>query len=235
MKKYMHWDLYFKEFRYAKVQRKVIPFFHTCENVSWNFKSSLALMFMLMSTRLKPSLIVQGDSLKWIIKFLPKNTTFYKIRESPGSYWTSLLYFLSSADNFCKQFGPRLALTECRSWSGFYWSWSWSKIFDTLAPMMFMKTIEKINFEKKKNSRWKQMHEKSPSMQIINRHLIIRHNMYYLTFWYCKGGTSWMCKQDWSTLDIGKSWKWGVVSLKSNCIILGRYLSIDLVLKRQKK
>ena len=36
-----------------------------------------------------------------------------------------------------------------------------------------------------------------------------------------------MHNSDWSTLDIGKSWKWGVVLFKSNCIILCHYLSID--------
>ena len=56
--------------------------------------------------------------------------------------------FLSSADNLCKQFGPRSAKTECLSWSGFYWSWFGSKVFDTLA-LMFMKKIEKVNFENK--------------------------------------------------------------------------------------
>ena len=46
-------------------------------------------------------------------------------------------------------------------------------------------------------------------------------------FSYCKGGISWMRNKDWSTLDIGKSWKWGVVLINSNCIILRHYLSID--------
>ena len=36
-----------------------------------------------------------------------------------------------------------------------------------------------------------------------------------------------MRNEDWSTLDIGKSWKWGVVLFKSNCIILRNYLSIN--------
>ena len=36
-----------------------------------------------------------------------------------------------------------------------------------------------------------------------------------------------MRNKDWSTLDIGESWKWGVVLLKSNCIILRHYLNID--------
>ena len=45
--------------------------------------------------------------------------------------------FLLSADSLCKLFGPRLALTECRSRSG-------SKPFNTL--MWFLK---EVNFEKK--------------------------------------------------------------------------------------
>ena len=36
-----------------------------------------------------------------------------------------------------------------------------------------------------------------------------------------------MRNKDWSTLDIGKNWKRGVVLFKSNCIILHNYLSID--------
>ena len=46
-------------------------------------------------------------------------------------------------------------------------------------------------------------------------------------FGYCNGGTSGMRNYDWSTLDIGKSWKWGLVLFKSNCIILRYYLSMD--------
>ena len=46
-------------------------------------------------------------------------------------------------------------------------------------------------------------------------------------FAFCKGGTSWMRNKDWSTLDIGESWKWGVVLFKSNFIILHHYLKID--------
>ena len=45
-------------------------------------------------------------------------------------------------------------------------------------------------------------------------------------FAYCKGGASWLRNKDWSTLDIGKSSKWGVVLFKSNRIILRHYLSI---------
>ena len=47
----------------------------------------------------------------------------------------------SSADNFCKQFGPRSGPIESRPWSR-------SKQFDSL--IVFMKEFfEKVNFEKK--------------------------------------------------------------------------------------
>ena len=39
-------------------------------------------------------------------------------------------------------------------------------------------------------------------------------------FGYCKGGTSWMRKEDWSTLYMGKSWKRGVILFEGNCIIV---------------
>ena len=61
-------------------------------------------------------------------------------------YHTSLIdhftlrLLVSSADNLCKQFGPRSGLTNCQAWSG-------SKLFDIL--MLFLKEFfEKSNFEK---------------------------------------------------------------------------------------
>ena len=46
---------------------------------------------------------------------------------------------MSSADNFCKQFGPRSSMTRC-------WAWSGSKLFDTL--MVFLKEFfEKVHSE----------------------------------------------------------------------------------------
>ena len=51
--------------------------------------------------------------------------------------------------------------------------------------------------------------------------------IYYMTFGYCKGGTLWMRNWDWSTLDLGKSWKRGVVLFKGNCNISRHYLSVD--------
>ena len=63
---------------------------------------------------------------------------------------------MSSADNFCKQFGPRSGPTECRAWS-------WSKMFDTL--MVFLIEIfKKVDFEKdhqttKKNAKFPRTEE----------------------------------------------------------------------------
>ena len=51
---------------------------------------------------------------------------------------------VSSADNFCKQFGPRSGPTKCRAWSG-------SNLFDT--QMVFKKEFfEKVDFEKSKQT-----------------------------------------------------------------------------------
>ena len=62
-----------------------------------------------------------------IIIVLPPGISFYSI-------------LMSSADNFCKQFGPRSGLTERRDISG-------SKLFDTL--IVFLKELfEKVDFEK---------------------------------------------------------------------------------------
>ena len=47
---------------------------------------------------------------------------------------------VSSADNFCKQFGLRSGLTICRAWSE-------SKLFDTLKVFLY-KFFENIIFEK---------------------------------------------------------------------------------------
>ena len=63
-------------------------------------------------------------------------------------------------------------------------------------------------------------------------HIIIDAYCYVISdilwlFAYCKGGASWMRNKNWSTFNIGESWKWGVVLFKSNCIILRYYLSTD--------
>ena len=53
-------------------------------------------------------------------------------------------HILPSAENLCKQFGPRSGPTECRSWSG-------SKPFDTL--IVFLKEcIKKVDFEKRQQT-----------------------------------------------------------------------------------
>ena len=53
----------------------------------------------------------------------------------------TLCLLVSSADNLCKQFGPRSGLTE-------HWAWSGSKLFDIL--MVILKEVfEKSGFWKK--------------------------------------------------------------------------------------
>ena len=65
---------------------------------------------------------------------------------------------MSSADNICKQFGPRSSLTKCRAWSE-------SKLFDTL--MVFLKEFFKwFDIEKKQQTTKK--HAKFPSRQRVN-------------------------------------------------------------------
>ena len=64
---------------------------------------------------------------------------------------------MPSADNICKQFGPRLGPTKCRAWSG-------SKLFDTL--MVFpTEFFQKVDFEKNRQTTNK--HEKSNSRQTV--------------------------------------------------------------------
>ena len=67
---------------------------------------------------------------------------------------------VSSADNLCKQFGPRPGLTKSRAWSG-------DNLFDTW--MIFLKEFfEKVDFEKKKK-------QTSKSMQITHGAELIMH------------------------------------------------------------
>ena len=62
----------------------------------------------------------------------------------------TLNLLVPSADNFCKQFGPRSGPTNGRAWSGF-------KLFDTL--MVFLKEFfEKADFER--NQQTTKKHEK---------------------------------------------------------------------------
>ena len=83
-----------------------------------------------------------------------------RLQGSAGAYWKHLTeirfrhklascYFLSSADNLCKQFGLRSGPSR-------------SKLFDTLIVFLNF-FLENFNFEKV--SRRQQKHEKLPSMQ----------------------------------------------------------------------
>ena len=78
--------------------------------------------------------------------------------------WKIIISFLasgnlSSADNHCKQFGPRSGPTEC-------WSWSGSRLLDTL--MVFLKEFfEKVNFDKNQQTT-AEKREKLPSMPRVN-------------------------------------------------------------------
>ena len=57
-----------------------------------------------------------------------------------GNYPVNFYLLVSSADNLCKQFGPRSGPTKCRACSG-------TKLFGTL--MVFLKDIFlKVDFEK---------------------------------------------------------------------------------------
>ena len=83
--------------------------------------------------------------------------------------WTSLL--VSSADDLCKQIGPRSGPTKCRAWS-------WSKLFDTL--MVFLKEFfEKVQIEK--NQQTTKKHEKLPSRQRVEQISWWNGILYFLT------------------------------------------------------
>ena len=56
--------------------------------------------------------------------------------------------FLSSADNLCKQFGPRSGPRE-------HWSLTESKLFDTLI-MFLKKCFENVNVEKSEQTTTKE-------------------------------------------------------------------------------
>ena len=71
----------------------------------------------------------------------------------------SLSLLMSSADNFCKQFGPRAGPTKCRSWSG-------SKLFDTLIVFLkdFVKKADSEKIQQTTTKAWK-----LPSMQKVKQ------------------------------------------------------------------
>ena len=78
----------------------------------------------------------------------------------------SLLYFylLTSADNLCKQFGPRAGLTKCRSWSGF-------ELFDTMIVLL-KEFFEKVHFEKNSADDKKKVMKKYPACR-VNLHFYL--------------------------------------------------------------
>ena len=54
--------------------------------------------------------------------------------------------YMVSADNLCKQFGPRLGWTECESWSGsnlFFTLCSWKNLVDKLSLKKSQQTTTK--------------------------------------------------------------------------------------------
>ena len=74
-----------------------------------------------------------------------------------AEYCLTLCLLVLSADNLCKQLGPRSGLTKHHTWSG-------SKLFDTL--MVFPKEFfEKVDFEKNRQTTKK--HEQFPSWQRV--------------------------------------------------------------------
>ena len=79
---------------------------------------------------------------------------------------------MSSADNFCKQFGPRSGPTFCRACSG-------SKLFDT--QMVFLKEfLEKDEFEKKQQTTKK--HKKFPRGKGVNAHVMVPYKLSFYVF-----------------------------------------------------
>ena len=93
------------------------------------------------------------ERILWRCQFWKKSVDVKKIMKNhpacqelwytSGCYLSKMSYmsYQVSADNICKQFGPKLGLTKCQVWSV-------SNQFDTL--MVFLKEFfEEINFEKK--------------------------------------------------------------------------------------
>ena len=104
------------------------------------------------------------SSVDWAVKLKLRLTSKKIIKYT--LLFPHLWRLLLSADNLCKQFGPRSGLTKRRAWSG-------SKLFDTL--MVFLKDFpfEKVNLKKKKKKKknppqMTKKHAKLPSMQIVS-------------------------------------------------------------------
>ena len=78
---------------------------------------------------------------------------------------------MSSADNFCKQYGPRSGQTKCRACSG-------SKLFDT--QMVFLKEFfEKDDFEKISR---RQKSIKISQGKGVNAHVMVPYKLSYYVF-----------------------------------------------------
>ena len=81
----------------------------------------------------------------------------FTLHPHPQTEYLTLYLLESSADNFCKQFGPRSGSTKCLALSG-------SKLFDTL--VVFLKEFfKKVDFEKYQQTTTKD--EKFPTGQIV--------------------------------------------------------------------
>ena len=103
-----------------------------------------------------------------------------------------------SANNLCKQFGPRSGPTKCRAWSG-------SNLFDILIVLQ-KEFFENVNFEKKISRRQKCM-QNYPACKELNR---IEVNRGWMScFWVENSSASipCVCQQSrlWRKLAVAQS------------------------------
>ena len=70
-------------------------------------------------------------------------------------FYAPPIFILSSADNFCKQIGPRSGPTKC-------WAWSGSNLFD--AQMYFLNLFRKSGLKKSADNK---KHEKISEAQRV--------------------------------------------------------------------
>ena len=169
-KKYMYWDSYSKEFRYALKRRgKAFPFsthvkmFHEVSKAPWR----LCLCYNVYPTQTIPNRTGRLPEMNY------KNSRTYNFLQDQeiSRIWLnkftlfSCLLLISSLDpgQHRQNAGPDLDSNgpdlDPKYLTPWLWWCSWKN---------------SKRFILKKISRWKQMHEKSPSMQIINRHLRVR-------------------------------------------------------------
>ena len=148
--------------------------FHEVSNAPWR----LCLCYNVYPTQTIAYWTGRLPEIKYKIQL------FTRSRDLPDLTEQVYFIFLSSAGNLCKQFVPRSAPTECLSLSEFYWSWSLDPKYLTPWLWCSWKKSKRLIL-KKKISRWKQMHEKSPSMQIINWPLRVRQKHVFIDFSRC--------------------------------------------------